>query len=80
VPRSVTTLNALDCRSFASTKVAFTLLLSTESFERAVIEVGPITASSLTVDFTFSTCAIDFSTAARSASDGTSPVRSTTRL
>jgi hypothetical protein len=63
-----------------SMKAALTLLVSKASFERAVSELKPITAASLTVDFTFSIPAMAFSAASRSASLATSPVISTRRL
>ena len=80
MPRSVTTLKACDCRSRASMKVAFTLLASTMSFDRVDIELLPMMAISLTMERTFSTCAVACSAAWRSWSFATSPVSSTMRL
>ena len=80
MPRSVSTLNAFDNMSRASTNEAFTLLVRMVSLERLVSELLPITARSLTVERTFSTRASTCSTANRSASAGTSPVSSTRRL
>jgi hypothetical protein len=80
VPRSVSTFTACACRSLASTKVALTMPVSMASLERAVNELLPITASSLTTERTFSTRIAACSTAMRASALGTSPVSSTMRL
>ncbi len=78
--RSVTTLKLLVEMSLASTKAAFTLPVRMVSFERAESALLGIAARSLTIERTFSTWRTAFSTAALSASVGTSPVSSTSRL
>ena len=61
-------------------KRALILLVSTRSDEREPIELGSITATSLTTARTFSICRTACSMAWRSASVDASPVISTMRL
>ena len=80
VPRSVTTLKALTCKSLASTKAALILPVRTTSLERWVSELMGITAKSLTTAVTFSWLEASFSARSLSAAVRTSPVSKTCRL
>ena len=66
--------------SLVSTKLAFTLPVSSASLERVLSELDGITATSLTIERALSIPVSARSTAARLASVGTSPVTSTSRL
>ncbi len=66
--------------SLASTNEAFTLLVTMASLDRLASDDEPAISISLTVERTFSTRCTACSTAVLSASLGTSPVMSTTRL
>ncbi len=81
VPRSVTTLKALTCRSLASISEALTLPVTRASLARCCSEGAmPMTVISLTTARTLSTRAISCSTACLSCSLRASPVSRTCRL
>src|SRR5450830_123462 len=80
MPRSVVTLNALEYKSLASTRLASTLLVIRASPERAEKPDEPEMASSLNTPATLGSALISRSAAALEASSGTSPLNKTLRL
>ena len=80
MPRSTTTLKALDCKSLASTIKALIWPMVMMSLERCVSELAGSMARSLTTELTFSWLLANLSARSLSAAELTSPVRSTMRL